>query len=262
MKNVAAARNNDGATKNKCAREGARPPAEARPLGRRSCGGAPAASLTRAKSARTWTQAATRGKHRELKRKLRAPTRRKARAREEPSPGPPASETDAGPLGHQPRGARPHPRFRRPRKRASLARRKIYDFGPELGFDQQNRFRNLRETQRTEKKAARTDLAQSARQGGTEPGATRFRDGRRTTGPPAPRGPAAPALQPRPRGRARPRKRASLARRKICDCGPELGFEQRSRFRSLRDTRRTEKNVLRKPPAGAPVVGQTFKYIY
>ena len=51
----------------------------------------------------------TRGKHRELKRKLseRAPTQRKARAREEPSPGPPASETDARPLGHQPRsGAR------------------------------------------------------------------------------------------------------------------------------------------------------------
>ena len=49
------------------------------------------------------------GKHRELKRKLaeRAPTQRKARAREEPSPGPPASETDARPLGHQPRGGAP-----------------------------------------------------------------------------------------------------------------------------------------------------------
>ena len=73
----------------------------------------------------------------------------------------------------------------------------------ELGFEQQNRFRNLREIQRIEKKAfrARADAAQSARQGGTEPGATRFRDGRRTTGPPAPRrGRGAPTAQPRPRG--------------------------------------------------------------
>ena len=56
---------------------------------------------------------------------------------------------------------------------------------------------------RTEKKAfrARADSAQSARQGGTEPGTTRFRDGRATTRPPAPRrGPGAPAAQPRPRG--------------------------------------------------------------
>ena len=73
----------------------------------------------------------------------------------------------------------------------------------ELGFEQQNRFRNLREIQRIEKKAfrAHADAAQSARQGGTEPGTTRFRDGRRTTGPPAPRrGPGAPTAQPRPRG--------------------------------------------------------------
>ena len=73
----------------------------------------------------------------------------------------------------------------------------------ELGFEQQNRFRNLREIQRIEKKAfrARADAAQSARQGGTEPGTTRFRDGRRTTGPPAPRrGHGAPAAQPRSRG--------------------------------------------------------------
>ena len=62
--------------------------------------------------------------------------------------------------------------------------------------------------------------------------------------------------------RARPRKRANLARGKICDFSPELGFEQQNRFRSLRDTRRTEKKVLRKPPAARPVVGQTFKYIY
>ena len=53
-------------------------------------------------------------KHKELSRKPRAPTRRKARAREEPSPGPPASETDARPPGHQPRGGAPaHPRFSR-----------------------------------------------------------------------------------------------------------------------------------------------------
>ena len=48
---------------------------------------------------------------------------------------------------------------------------------------------------------SRADAAQSARQGGTEPGTTRFRDGRRTTGPPAPRrGLGAPTAQPRPRG--------------------------------------------------------------
>ena len=120
------------------------------------------------------------------------------------------------------------------------------------------------ETQRTEKKAfrARADSAQSARQGGTEPGTPplqrRTRDHRATSpaaGPRRARGLAAA------KG-ARPRKRASLARCKICDFGPELGFEQRNRFRSLRDTRRTKKKVLRKPPAGAPVVGQTFKYIY
>ena len=66
-----------------------------------------------------------------------------------------------------------------------------------------NRFRNLQEVQRIEKKAfrARAEAAQSARQGGTEPGTTRFRDGRATTGPPAPRrGPGAPTAQPRPRG--------------------------------------------------------------
>ena len=71
-------------------------------------------------SIRTWIQAATdletRRKFRELKRKLseRALTQRKARAREEPSPGPPASETDARPPGHQPRGGAPaRPRLSR-----------------------------------------------------------------------------------------------------------------------------------------------------
>ena len=62
------------------------------------------------------TDLETCGKNRELKRKLseRALTQRKARAREEPSPGPPASETDAGPPGHQPRGGAPaRPRLSR-----------------------------------------------------------------------------------------------------------------------------------------------------
>ena len=45
---------------------------------------------------------------------------------------------------------------------------------------------------------------QGARQGGTEPGTPRFRDGRKTTGPPAPRrGPVAPAAELRPRGPSR-----------------------------------------------------------
>ena len=62
------------------------------------------------------TDLETRGKYRELKRKLseRALTQRKARAREEPSPRPPASETDARPPGHQPRGGTPaRPRLSR-----------------------------------------------------------------------------------------------------------------------------------------------------
>ena len=62
------------------------------------------------------TDLETRGKYREVKRNLskRALTQRKARAREEPSPGPPASETDAGPPGHQPRGGAPaRPRLSR-----------------------------------------------------------------------------------------------------------------------------------------------------
>ena len=120
------------------------------------------------------------------------------------------------------------------------------------------------ESQRTEKKAfrARADSAQSARQGGTEPGTARFKDGRATAGPPGPRrGPGAPAVQPRPRGLDL--ESAQVQRvAKFFRFWPELGFEQRNRFRSLRDTRRTTKRVLRKPLAGAPVVGQTFKYIY
>ena len=55
--------------------------------------------------------------------------------------------------------------------------------------------------ERPRRSRTRADSAQSARQGGTEPGTTRFKDGRATTGPPAPRrGPGAPAVQPRPRG--------------------------------------------------------------
>ena len=105
------------------------PPAEARPLGRRSCGGAPPRpheALTqkaRKFNARKFgpnlgpsskADLETCGKYKELNRKLRAPTRRKARAREEPSPGPPATETDARPPGHQPRGGAPaRPQFSR-----------------------------------------------------------------------------------------------------------------------------------------------------
>ena len=98
----------------------------------------------------------------------------------------------------------------------------------ELGFEQQNRFRNSQEIQRIEKKAfrARADAAQSARQAGTEPGTTRFRDGRATAGPPAPRrGPGAPTAEPRPRPRGPDLESANSARSKICDFGPELGFE-------------------------------------
>ena len=135
-------------------------------------------------------------------------------ARAEPSPGPPASETDAGPPGHQPRGGAPaRPRLSRGQEgpaqkarkfsawqnsrfwpRSKFSERKIC---PKLGFEQRNRFRNSRGTQKAFR--ARAGCAKRARQGGTEPGTTRFR--RKTTGPPAPRrGPAAPAVQPRQRG--------------------------------------------------------------
>ena len=114
-------------------------------------------------------------------------TKKNKRAREEPS-RPPARTVLQGSLhGYSAVVLEGHERARQ----------------SELGFEQQNRFRNLREIQRIEKKAfrARADAAQSTRQGGTEPGTTRFRDGRRTTGPPAPRrGPGAPTAQPRPRG--------------------------------------------------------------
>ena len=185
MKNVAAARNNDGATKNKRAREEASPgpPAEARPLGRRSCGGAPLRPRP------------TRG-HEALTQKARKFNARKMGPNLDSS-----SKTDLETRAKRAPGrnrARGHPLQRRTRDHRA-----------------------------------------------TSPAA----------GPRHARGSAAAK-------RAQPRKRANLARCKICDFGPELGFEQRNRFRSLRDTRRTKKKVLRKPPAGAPVVGQTFKYIY
>ena len=177
MKNVAAARNNDGATKNKRAREEAspEPPAEARPLGHRSCRAAPPRPRpTRGHEA--LTQKARKFNAREICTNLDSSSKR--------APG-------------------------------------------------RNRARDQPLQRRTQDHRA------------TSPAA----------GPRRAHGSAAAK-------RARPRKRANLARGKICNFGPELGFEQRNRFRSLRDTRRTKKKVLRKPPAGAPVVGQTFKYIY
>ena len=119
----------------------------------------------------------------------------------------------------------------------------------ELGFEQQNRFRNSREIQRIEKKLSERALTQRKARAREEP----------SPGPPASETDAGPpGHQPRGGAPARPR----LSRGQEGPTGPELGFEQRNRFRSLRDTRRTEKKVLRKPPAGGPVVGQTFKYIY
>ena len=116
---------------------------------------------------------------------------RKTRARRRKrAPGPPA---DARPRGHRSCDGAP-PRLTQ-KARKSSAR----NICPSLD----SRSKTDLETQRTEKKAfrARADSAQSARQGGTEPGTARFRDGRATTGPPAPRrGPGAPAVQPRPRG--------------------------------------------------------------
>ena len=151
---------------------------------------------------------------------------RKARAREEPSP-----------KGPRPGG--PDQKARVFSARKSL---------PELGLEQQNRCRNTRSAKRAPGRNRARD----------RPLQRRTRDHRATSPAAGPRRAHGSAAAKR----ARPRKRASLARGKICDFGPELGFEQRNRFRSLRDTCRTEKKVLRKPPAGGPVVGQTFKYIY
>ena len=78
----------------------------------------------------------------------------------------------------------------RPRKRPNL--------GLSSKTDSETREKH-RELKR--KLSERADSPQSARQGGTEPGTTRFRDGRTTTRPPKLRRDcAAPAFQPRPRG--------------------------------------------------------------
>ena len=116
----------------------------------------------------------------------------------ETSPGPPA---DARPLGHRSCGGAP--RRPRPRVGTGLTQKARKFSARNICPNLDSRSKTDLETQRTEKKAfrARADSAQSARQGGTEPGTTRFKDGRATTGPPAPRpGPGAPTVQPRPRG--------------------------------------------------------------
>ena len=82
----------------------------------------------------------TRRKYRELRRKLseHALTQRKARAREEPSPGPPAQRRTRDHRATSPAAGprRAHgsaaAKRARPRKCANLARSKICDFGPEL----------------------------------------------------------------------------------------------------------------------------------
>ena len=69
------------------------------------------------------------------------------------------------------------------------------------------------------------------------------------------------ARGPRAGKRPRPRKRASLAR---ANFGPELGFEQRSRFRSSQDTCRIKKQASRSPSvrrSRTTVLALTFKLI-
>ena len=173
-------------------------------------------------------------------------------------PGPPA---DARPRGHRSCGGAP-PRPRPARGHEGLTQKARKFSARNICPNLDSRSKTDLETQRIEKKAFRARLSAKRAPGRNRardhPLQRRTRDHRATSpaaGPRRARGSAAAK-------RARPRKRASLARCKICDFGPELGFEQRNRSRSLRDTRRTKKKVLRKPPAGAPVVGQTFKYIY
>ena len=164
------------------------------------------------------------------KRAREGPSRtREGHRREEPSLGPPASETDARP-----------PKLRRGRGQEALTRKSACSARakslPELGLEQQNRCRNTRSAKRAPGRNRARD----------HPLQRRTRDHRATSPAAGPRRAHGSAAAKR----ARPRKRASLVRGKICDFGPELGFEQRNRFRSLQDTRRTEKKVLRKPPAG------------
>ena len=122
-----------------------------------------------------------------------------ARAQEETGPRPPA---DARPLGHRScSGAPPRPRPTRGHEGLTQKARKFSARNMCPSLD--SRGKTDLKTQGAEKKAfrARAGSAQSARQGGTEPGTTRFKDGRATTGPPAPRrGLGAPTAQPRPRG--------------------------------------------------------------
>ena len=125
---------------------------------------------------------------------------RKTRARAGGNePGPLA---DARPLGHRSCSGAP-PRPRPTRGHEGLTQKALKFSARNICPNLDSRSKADLETQRTEKKAfrARAGSAQSARQGGTEPGTTRFKDGRATTGPPAPRrGPGAPAVQPRPGG--------------------------------------------------------------
>ena len=124
----------EGATKNTRAQKETSPgpPADARPLGHRSCGGAPprprptrgqegltqkarkcsARNICPSLDSRSKTDLET---QRAEKKAFRGRAdSAKARAREEPSPGPPASKTDARPPGHQPRGGAPaRPRLSR-----------------------------------------------------------------------------------------------------------------------------------------------------
>ena len=186
---------------------------------------------------------------------------RKTRARAGGNePGPPA---DARPLGHRSCSGAP-PRPQPTRGHEGLTQKALKFSARNICPNLDSRSKADLQTQKTQKKSFQSTRRLSAKRA---PGRNRARDHplqRRTRDHRA----TSPAAEPRrARGsaaakRARPRKRASLARCKICDFGPELGFEQRNRFRSLRDTHRTKKKVLRKPPAGAPVVGQTFKYIY
>ena len=134
-------------------------------------------------------------------RKAKSVSTAKQRCETTTGPGPPASETDARPLG--PLKLRRGPAAPAARVRARAPNPESAQAYLAQNLPERIRAGNLRETHRTEKKAfrARADSAQSARQGGTEPGTTRFKDGRATTGPPAPRrGPGAPAAQPRPGG--------------------------------------------------------------
>ena len=99
-------------------------------------------------------------------------------------------------------------------------------------------------------KPQRGHAKQGARQGGTEPGTTRFRDGRTTTRPPAPRrGPAAPAAQARASGADR--ESAQVLRVQILAPNLDLSSEADS---EARKTHAELKNKLQEAPVlGAPV---------